>query len=111
MDNDQMMKRFEELGVQLRPGERAEIERDWTALMNEVKANLHLDPASPQAVALADRWKKMTERTYASYRDRGFEDLWQAVGEKYKENAYADNPHAPGPELFAFIQKVNAARG
>jgi MerR family transcriptional regulator, thiopeptide resistance regulator len=111
MNDEQMMKRFEELGKQLRPGEREEIEQEWTTLMDEVKANLHLDPTSPRAVELADRWNTMTAKTYASYRDRGFDDLWQAVGEKHKENAFADNPRAPSGEMFAFIAKVNEARG
>jgi DNA-binding transcriptional MerR regulator len=84
MDNDQMMKRFEELGKRLKPGELEEMEGEWAALMEEVKANLSLDPASPQAIELAERWNAMTEKTYASYRDRGFDDLWQAVGEKFK---------------------------
>ena len=110
MTNDDMMKRFEELGKQLRSGEREEIEREWAALMDEVKANLGLDPASPQAMALAERWNTMTEKIHAVYRDRGFDDLWQAVGQKYRENGYADNPNAPTPELFAFIARVNGAR-
>jgi MerR family transcriptional regulator, thiopeptide resistance regulator len=110
MDNEQMMKRFEELGKQLRPGEREEMEQEWTVLMEEVKANLHLDPTSPKAVELAGRWNAMTEKTYASYRDRGFDDLWQAVGEKHKQNAFADHPHAPSGEMFAFIARVNQAR-
>ena len=110
MNDDQMMKRFEELGKELRPGEREEIEREWTELMDEVKSNMHLAPTDPKAVELADRWNAMTEKTYASYRDRGFDDLWQAVGEKHKANAFADNPQAPSGEMFAFIAKVNQAR-
>jgi DNA-binding transcriptional MerR regulator len=111
MDQEQMTKRFEELGAQLRPGEREEMESDWTALINEIKEKLDLDPASPEASALADRWTVLREKTYASYRDRGFDDLWQAVGEKYRANAYADNPHAPTGDVFVFISKVYQARG
>lgn len=110
MDNDQMMKRFEELGKQMKPGEREGIEQEWAPLMEEVKANLHLDPTDPRAIELADRWNAMTEKTYASYRDRGFDDLWQAVGDRYSENAFAENPHAPTGEMFAFIARVNQAR-
>jgi DNA-binding transcriptional MerR regulator len=106
MDNEQMMKRFEELHKQLRPGEREEIEGQWTALIEEVQANLDLDPASPQAGELAGRWNALREKTYASYRDRGFDDLWQAIGEKYREDAFADTHHAPSPEVAAFIEKA-----
>lgn len=110
MDNEQMMRRFEELGKQLRPGEREEIEAEWAALFEEVKASLDLDPASPKAGELAGRWDALREKTYASYHDRGFDDLWQAIGEKYRENGFADHPRAPAPEVAAFIAKAMAAR-
>ena len=109
MDNEQMMKRFEELGQQLRPGEREEIESGWSELIAEVEANLHLDPASPEAGALAERWNALRSELFAAYNDRGFGDLLEAVGEKYRNNAYTDNPHAPSPAVREFISKAIAA--
>jgi DNA-binding transcriptional MerR regulator len=110
MEQEQMMKRFEELGAQLAPGEREGIEQDWTALMAEVQANVGLDVTDPKSIALAERWETLRLKTEAAYTSRGFGDLWQAVGETYRNGSMAQNPNAPSIEVMQFISKVMAAR-
>ena len=104
----EQMQQFQELGERVGPDAIHDIEQRWTALMAEVRANNHLDPASPQAQELAQRWNALTEETIASYDD--YPDLQQAIGENYEQNSFADLEGAPGAEDFAFIQKVNEAR-
>jgi DNA-binding transcriptional MerR regulator len=110
MDQEEMMKRFEELGAQLAPGERERIEQDWAALMAEVQASIGLDVHDPKAVALAERWEALRLQTEAAYTSRGFGDLWQAVGENYRNGSMAQNPNAPSMEVMQFMSKVLAAR-
>ncbi len=102
------LKQFEEVGARVGPEEIRAIEQLWTALLAEVRANLDLDPASPEARALADRWSALTERTMRGYQDHP--ELMQAIGENYHRGRFEDVPQAPHAEDFAFIARVNAAR-
>ena len=105
----EQMKQFEELRTQVPTAEREAIEQGWTALLAEVRANRDLDPASPEARVLADRWEQLTEATA-----RGFEttpELWKAIGENYRQGRFANDERAPKAEDFAFIARVNQARG
>ncbi|HET8522116.1 MAG TPA: MerR family transcriptional regulator [Thermomicrobiales bacterium] len=104
----ELMKQFDELGQQLGQEAIKEIEDEWTALIADVRANRGLDPASAEARALADRWNTLNDRLADAYKD--YPELWQAIGDNYQENAYADVPEAPQPEDFAFIQRINEAR-
>jgi DNA-binding transcriptional MerR regulator len=106
----EQMKRWEELGKLVPEAERRQVEEEWTALLADVRANLHLDPASPQAQALADRWDRATATMMHSYRSRGFGDLLDAVGENYRKGSFANVEGAPRPADFAFIERVKAAR-
>lgn len=103
----EQMRRFAELREEIPAGEIRAIEEDWTALIEEVRANRHLHPASEQARALAARWDKLTERTAAHYRSKP--DLSEAIYQNYRQNRFADEPRAPQPEDFAFIQQVKEA--
>jgi DNA-binding transcriptional MerR regulator len=105
----EQLKQFEELRQEFPEEDRLRIEQDWTALMAEVRANRDLDPASPEARTLADRWDALTEQTV-----RGFQSkpgLSDAIARNYEENRFAGDDRAPQPEDFAFIQKVKEARG
>lgn len=104
------MKQFEELGMQVPLEERQQIEQGWTALLAEVRANRHLDPASPEAQALAERWDQLTEATSRPYQEHGYQDLWAAIGENYRQGNFTGLEGAPQSEDFAFIEKVKAAR-
>jgi DNA-binding transcriptional MerR regulator len=104
----EQMKQFEEVGAKVGPDEIRAVEEAWTALLQEVRANRDLDPASPQAQALATRWDELTECTM-----RGFQahpELKQAIADNYKQGRFEGLDRAPQAADFAFIERVKAAR-
>jgi MerR family transcriptional regulator, thiopeptide resistance regulator len=104
----EQMRQFEELGSKIPPEEIRAIEEGWTTLLAEVRANRDLDPASPKARELADRWDRLHEKTASYYRD--YPELWQAIGENYQKGSFEGFDQAPQAEDFAFIERVKAAR-
>lgn len=104
----EQMKQFEELGQKIDAETIRSIEERWTKLIPEVQANVDLDPASPEARSLADRWNALTEETMSHYRD--YPELTEAIGENYRKGSFEGMPGAPGSAEFAFIQRVNEAR-
>src|SRR6266540_3219671 len=70
-----------------------EVKDAWAALLPEIQANRDLDPASPQAQALAQRWDELTERTMRGY--QAFPELKQAIGDNYKQGKFEGHAHAP----------------
>jgi DNA-binding transcriptional MerR regulator len=104
----EQMKQFAEVGKQVGPEEIRAVEEAWTALLAEVRANRDLDPASPQAQALAQRWEELTERTMRGY--QAFPELKQAIADNYKQGRFEGHAHAPQAADFAFIERVKAAR-
>lgn len=104
----EQMKQFEELRHKIPPEEIRAIEEGWTALLGEVRVNRGLDPSSPKAQELADRWDQLTQATMAGY--SGYPELWNAIGENYRQNRFAAVEGAPKPEDVAFIEKVKQAR-
>jgi DNA-binding transcriptional MerR regulator len=104
----EQMKQFEEIGKQTRPEEIRAIEEAWTALLAEVRANRDLDPASLQAQDLARRWDELTERTKRPY--QAFPEVWQAIGDNYKQGRFEGFDRAPQAADFAFVKRVKAAR-
>lgn len=106
---EELSQRMQEAGKDISAEEIRAVEQAWPALLAEVRANRDLDPASDEARRLADRWNALTERTM-----RGFQSdpkIGATIAENYRQNRYADVEGAPKPEDFAFIQRVNAARG
>src|SRR5262245_36635051 len=57
----EQIKQFEAAGKAVGPDEIKAVEQGWSALLPELRANLHLDPASPEAQALLKRWEQLTE--------------------------------------------------
>jgi DNA-binding transcriptional MerR regulator len=104
----EQMKQFEELGKQVGPEEIRAVEDAWTALLAEVRANRDLDPASPQAQALGQRWEELTERTMRGY--QAHPELKQAIADNYKQGRFEGLDRAPQAADFAFIERVKAAR-
>ena len=104
----EQVKQFEEIGKQVAPEEIRAVEQAWTALIAEVRANLDLDPASPQAQALARRWDELYERTMRFY--QGYPEVKQAIADNYKQGRFEGHPLAPQSADFAFIERVKAAR-
>jgi DNA-binding transcriptional MerR regulator len=105
----EQMKQFEELGRQVPIEERRAVEEGWTALLAELRASRDLDPASPQARELADRWDRLTEAVVAGFRDNPA--LLDAVAENYRQGRFEGDERAPQAEDFAFIERVKQARG
>ena len=104
----EQIKQFQEVGKRAGPEEIRAIEEGWTALLSEVRAARDLDPASPQALALAQRWDELYERTMRHYQP--FPELKDAIATHYKQGTFEGHPHAPQAADFAFIERVKAAR-
>jgi DNA-binding transcriptional MerR regulator len=104
----EQLKQFEELDRQTSAEEILAIQQGWTEVIASVRANRDLDPTSPEARAIADRWNAMTERTAAAY--AAAPGLWQAIGENFQQGRMESVPQAPHQEDFAFIERVNKAR-
>jgi MerR family transcriptional regulator, thiopeptide resistance regulator len=102
------MKQFEEIAKKVGPEEIQAVQDGWTALFAELRANPNLDPASPEARALADRWDELQERTKRGY--EGYPQVWDAIGDNYKAGKFEGFAGAPQMAEFAFIEKVKAAR-
>lgn len=105
---EELKQQFARLGEQISAEEVRQIEEDWTALIGDVRANRDLDPASPQAQALGERWNAMMERTMKWY--RGDPKLMATIRRKYEQDEYTDVPQGPTKDDFAFIARINAAR-
>jgi DNA-binding transcriptional MerR regulator len=105
----EQMQQWEELGRTFPAEEREAIEQAWTALLAEVRASRDLDPASPQAQALAERWDQLTASVTRAY--EGYPELGAAIGENYRQGRFEGHDRAPQRADFAFIERVKQARG
>jgi DNA-binding transcriptional MerR regulator len=103
----EQVKQFAEVGKQVGPDEIRAIEEAWTALLAEVRANHDLDPASPQAQALAQRWEELSTRTMRGF--QAFPEVKQAIADNYQQGKFEGHPHAPQAADFAFIERVKVA--
>jgi DNA-binding transcriptional MerR regulator len=104
----EQMQKMQELAKVVGPDEIRTVEDAWTALLAEVRANPDLDPASPQAQALAQRWDELHERTMRHY--QAFPELKQAIADNYKQGRFEGFDRAPQAADRAFIERVKAAR-
>ena len=104
----EQMKQFQEAGKLVGPEEIQAVQDAWGVLLADLRANLHLDPASPEAQALGQRWEELTERTMRGY--QGFPELKQAIADNYKKGKFEGFAGAPQAAEFAFIERVKAAR-
>ncbi len=104
----EQMRQFEELRQQVPPEEIRAVEEGWTALLADVRAGYELDPASPEAQRLAERWDELTQAVIQGF--RGNQELLGAVRENYQRDAFSNVPGAPHAEDFAFIERIKAAR-
>ncbi len=108
MYTPEQMKQFEEVGKQVGAEEIKAVQDAWMALLPEIQVNRDLDPASPQAQALLQRWEELTERTMRGY--QAFPELKQAIADNYKQGRFEGFAGAPQAADFAFIERVKAAR-
>jgi MerR family transcriptional regulator, thiopeptide resistance regulator len=105
----EQMKQFEATGKATPKEEIEAIEQGWTALLADVRAAraADLDPTSAAAGSLADRWAELTRRTMGHFPD----ELRDAIKANYERGAFEGHDRAPQAADFAFIARVEAARG
>jgi DNA-binding transcriptional MerR regulator len=104
----EQMQQFQQVGEAVGPDEMAAVQEEWTALLAEVRASHHLDPASAQAQELGRRWEALTERTMRGY--AAFPELKEAIAENYRKGSFEGESRAPQAADFEFISRVKAAR-
>lgn len=105
----EQLQQFAELAERTPAEEMAAIQTGWATLLADVRASSELDPASPEAQALAERWDALMVRMTRSY--EAAPGLLQAIGDNYARGAYEGDSRAPQAADFAFIERVRAARG
>lgn len=103
----EQMALFAELRAETSPEEIEAVEREWTALLADVRASLGLDPASPEAKELVARWDALQERTMAHFASKP--GLVEAIGRNYEAGSFEGMDRAPQAEDFAFIRRVREA--
>ncbi|RIK36895.1 MAG: hypothetical protein DCC58_18710 [Chloroflexi bacterium] len=101
---EEQQREFAALAGEVGEAELRAIERDWAALIADVRANRERDPSDPLAQELAARWDALLERTF-----RGHNPLMDVVGRQYAAGAFAGNPDLPQAEDFAFIEAARKA--
>jgi DNA-binding transcriptional MerR regulator len=105
----EQLRQFAELAERTPAEEMAAIQDGWSALLPEVRAGHNLDPASPEAQALAERWDALTARTMRAYESSP--ELVTALRENYAKGAFEGNTGAPQAADFALLERIRAARG
>jgi MerR family transcriptional regulator, thiopeptide resistance regulator len=104
----EQMQQFQQVGQAVGQDEIDAVQREWTALLAEVRASHQLDPAGAQAQELGRRWEALTERTMRGY--QAFPQLKEAIAENYRQGAFEGDTRAPQAADFDFIARVKAAR-
>lgn len=105
----EQLQQFAELAERTPAEEMTAIQDGWSALLPEVRASYGLDPASPEAQALAERWDALTARTMRAYESTP--ELVEALRANYAKGAFEGNTNAPQATDFAFLERVRVARG
>jgi len=100
------LKEFQEVGNHYTPEMMEACQRRWKELIDEVRRNLPADPASDIAQSLAKRWAGLLNEAYG-----GHAQLKGRIGEAYTAGAIPQDTRMFGPEVWAFIEKAQAAAG
>jgi DNA-binding transcriptional MerR regulator len=107
---DSDMKEFADVGKDFNPEAMKAYQDRWTALIEEIKANLQANPLGPAAQDLARRWTELLNEAYG-----GHPGLKQKIGQAYQHAWQTGNDfggHMPfGPEIWDFIKKAQKAAG
>jgi DNA-binding transcriptional MerR regulator len=98
------LKEFKEVGKKYTPEMVEAYQRKWAEIIDEVKKNLTLDPASDKAQDLGRRWKALLNEAYGDH-----PQLKARIGEAYTAGAIPQDYRMFGPEVWDFIKKVHAA--
>ncbi len=100
----EQMAQFAELRAETPPEEIEAVEREWSALLADVRASRGLDADSAEAKALVARWDALQGRTMAHFASKP--GLVEAIGRNYEAGSFEGMDRAPQAEDFAFIQRV-----
>jgi DNA-binding transcriptional MerR regulator len=100
------IKEFAEVGKNYSPEAMIAYQNRWTALIEEVKKNIGLDPASEKAQDLGRRWTALLDEAYG-----GHPELKTKIAQAYKSGAIPKEYNVIAPEVWDFIKKVHAAAG
>ncbi|MCX8160705.1 MAG: TipAS antibiotic-recognition domain-containing protein [Candidatus Saccharicenans sp.] len=92
---------FAEMGRRFTPEELTAYQNKWADLISEIRNNLHTSPDSPEARDLLRRWQELLAEGFA-----GHERLLARVGQAYQQGAIPQEYSMIGPEIWAFIKKV-----
>ncbi len=102
--NPEELAKFAEIGQRFSPEEMQAYQKKWTELLSEIRENPGLCPDSPEARDLLRRWQELLAEGFA-----GHEDLLDRVGQAYRQGAIPREYSLIGPEVWAFIKKVQEA--
>jgi len=98
------LKEFQEVGKKYTPEMMTAYQNRWTALIEEVKAAIGLDPASEKAQDLGRRWTALLDEVYG-----GQPALKAQIAKAYNAGAIPKEQNMIAPEVWDFIKKVHAA--
>jgi DNA-binding transcriptional MerR regulator len=97
---------LKEFGKNYSPEAMIAYQNRWTALIEEVKKNIGLDPASEKAQDLGRRWTALLDEAYG-----GHPELKTKIAQAYKSGAIPKEYNVIAPEVWDFIKKVHSAAG
>ncbi len=103
----EQMAQFAEVAKAAPAGEVEAIQEAWGALLPEIRASYHLDPASPEAQELGERAAALRERTVKAY--EAFPDLLTAIRQNYEQGAFEGEERALQAADMEFLKRVEAA--
>lgn len=98
------LKKFAEVGKNYSPEAMTAYQNRWAALIDEVKKNAGLDPASEKAQDLGRRWTALLNEVYG-----GQPELKTKIAQAYSAGAIPKENNMIAPEVWDFIKKVHAA--
>jgi hypothetical protein len=98
------LEKFEEIGKKFTPEMMEAYQARWAALVDEIKHDIGLDPASDRAQDLGKRWAELFNEAYG-----GHPELTPKIAAAYSSGAIPREYDMIGPEVWGFIKKVHAA--
>ena len=96
------IKEFAEVGKAYPPEAMVAYQNRWAALIDEVKKNIGLDPASEKAQDLGKRWNDLFNEAYG-----GHPELKTKIAGAYNAGAIPKEHNMIAPEVWDFIKKVH----
>jgi len=98
------LKKFAAVAKNYSPEAMTAYQNRWAALIDEVKKNVGLDPASEKAQDLGRRWTALLDEAYG-----GHPELKTKISQAYSAGAIPKEHNMIAPEVWDFIKKVHEA--